>query len=201
MWYWLSLSIMFHMLTNLFSTNGFQHFSFPLTQHNATSESNHQFAESIETRPFKATNTSFKILLNKSHPNNSKRGMDNFFKGATLVLAHKNSLLYPKLFRLEYKPYRNKPGRKHIKNSLLYPKLFPFEYKPYRNIPGRNCHKNHVMKLIRLFLWVAQMQTAILSIFQFALNLPKSHSKLIRFNWIYFHPMNTDFCTATVISF
>ena len=85
------------MLTTLFSTYGFQHFSFPFTQHNATSESNQQFAESIETRPFKATNTSFKILLNKSHPNNSKRGMDNSFKGATLVLTHKRLTLVPKV--------------------------------------------------------------------------------------------------------
>ena len=67
----------------------FQQFSFPFTQHNATSASDEQYTESIVTRPFKATNTSFKTLLNKTHPNNSKRGMYNFFKGATLVLAHK----------------------------------------------------------------------------------------------------------------
>ena len=73
------------MLTTLFSTHGFQHFSFPFTQHNATSESDQQYTESIETRPFKANNTSFQTLPNKKHPNNSKRGMDDTFKGATLV--------------------------------------------------------------------------------------------------------------------
>ena len=166
---------MFFTLTTLFSTHGFQHFSFPFTQHYATLESDPQYTESIETRPFKATNTSFKTLLNKAHPNISKRGMDNFFKEATLVLAHKNSLLYPKLFQLEYKPDHNEPER--------------------------NCHKNHVMKLIRLFLWVAQMQTASLSIFQFVLSLPKNHFKLIQLHWIYFDPMNTDFCTVTEIWF
>ena len=88
---------MFLILTTLFSTYGFQHFSFPFTQHNATSESDQQYAESIETRPFKATNTSFKILLNKSHPVNFKREMDNFFKGAILVLAHKKFTLLPKV--------------------------------------------------------------------------------------------------------
>ena len=65
--------------TMLFSTHGFQQLSFPFTQHNATSESDQQDTESIETRPFKATNTSFKTLLNKTHPNNSKRGMNKFF--------------------------------------------------------------------------------------------------------------------------
>ena len=81
------------MLTPLFSTHGFQHLSFHFTQHNATSESDQKYAESIETPPFKAIDTSFKILLNKKHPNNSKCGMDNFFKGATLVLAHKKPTL------------------------------------------------------------------------------------------------------------
>ena len=60
------------MLTTLFSTHGFS------TQHNATSESDQQYTESIETRLFKATNTFSKTLLNKTHPINSKRGMDNF---------------------------------------------------------------------------------------------------------------------------
>ena len=83
------------MLTTLSSTYGF--FSFPFTQHNATSESDQQYTESIETRPVKATNTSFKILLNKPHPNNSKRGMDSFLKGAALVLAHKKLTLIPKV--------------------------------------------------------------------------------------------------------
>ena len=41
------------------------------------------------------------------------------------------------------------------------------------------------------------MQTASLSIFQFVLSLPKSRSKVIQFHRTYFHPMNTDFCTAT----
>ena len=45
-----------------------------------------QYTESIEARPLKSTKTSFKIVLNKAHPNNSKREMDNFFKGASLVL-------------------------------------------------------------------------------------------------------------------
>ena len=76
----LSLSIMFLMLTTLFSTHGFQHISFPFTQHNLTSESHLQYTKSIETRPFKATNTSFKILLNKTHPNYSKRGMASLDK-------------------------------------------------------------------------------------------------------------------------
>ena len=75
------------MLTTLFSTHGFQRFSFSFTQHNATLESHQQQTESTETRPFKTTNTSFKTLLNKIHPNISKCGMDNIFKGATLVLA------------------------------------------------------------------------------------------------------------------
>ena len=73
------------MLTTLFSYHGFQHVPFPFTQHNATSESDQQYTESIETRSFKATNTSFQTLPNKKHPNNSKRGMDDTFKGATLV--------------------------------------------------------------------------------------------------------------------
>ena len=41
------------MLTILFSTHGFQHFYFPFTQYNATSESQQQYTESIETRTFK----------------------------------------------------------------------------------------------------------------------------------------------------
>ena len=161
------------MLTTLFSTHGFPHFSFSFAQHNATSESDQQYTESIQTHPSKATNTSFKTLHHKTHPNDCKRGMDNFFKAPTLVLAHKNSLLYPKLFQLVHKPFHNKPER--------------------------NCHRNHVMKLIRLFLWVAQMRTASLSVYQFVFSLPKSHYKLIEFHWVYFHPLNTDFCTATKI--
>ena len=74
--------------------------------------------------------------------------------------------------------------------SLLYPKLFQLEYKPYHSEPERNCHKNHATKLIRLFLWVAQMHTASLSIFQFVWSLPKSHSKLIQFHWIYSNNWN-----------
>ena len=85
------------MLTTPFSTHGFQRFSFPFTQQNPTSESDQQQTESIETRPFKATNTSIKTLLNKTHPNNFKCGMDNFFTGATLVLAHKKLTLIPKV--------------------------------------------------------------------------------------------------------
>ena len=120
------------MLTILFSTHGFQHFYFPFTQYNATSESQQQYTESIETRPFKLIHPS-KPYLTK-HPNNSKCGMDNFFKGVTVVLAHNKLTLVPKVVQPKYKPYHNKPER--------------------------NCHKNHAMKLIRLFLWVAQMQTA-----------------------------------------
>ena len=93
MWYQLSLSITFLMLTTPFSTHGFQQFFFPFIQHNATSEFDQQY---IETRPFKATNTFFKTLLNKTHPNNSKGWMDNFFKGATLVLAHEKLILIPR---------------------------------------------------------------------------------------------------------
>ena len=85
------------MLTTLFSTHGFQHFSFPFTQRNAISKSDQQYTESMETCPFKATNTSFRTLINKTHLNNSKRGMDNFFNGATLVLAHKKLTLIPKV--------------------------------------------------------------------------------------------------------
>ena len=59
--------------------------------------------------------------------------MDNFFKGVTVVLAHNKLTLVPKVVQPKYKPYHNKPER--------------------------NCHKNYAMKLIRLFLWVAQMQT------------------------------------------
>ena len=93
----LSLSIAFLMLTALFSTHGFQNFSFPFTQHNATSGSDQQHIKSIETCPFKATNTSFKTLINKTHPNNSKRGMNNFYKGAALVLTHKRFTFIPKV--------------------------------------------------------------------------------------------------------
>ena len=88
---------MFLILTTLFSTRGFQHFSLPFIQHNATSESDQQYTESIEKRLFKATNTSFKTLLNKTHPNKSKRGMDNFFKSATLDLAQQKLTLIPKV--------------------------------------------------------------------------------------------------------
>ena len=49
------------------------------------------------TRPFKATNTSFKTLLNKTHPIDSKREMDKFFKRAILVLAHKKLALIRKV--------------------------------------------------------------------------------------------------------
>ena len=82
------------------------------------------------------------------------------------------------------------------KKLPLYSKLFQLVCNLYHNKPERNCHKNDVMKLIRLFLWVAQLQTPSFLIFQFILNLQKSHSKLIQCHWIYFHPINTDFCTA-----
>ena len=85
------------MLTTLFSTHGFQRFSFPFIQHNATLESHQQQTESTETRHFKTTNISFKTLLNKIHPNNFKCRMDNIFKGGTLVLAHKKLTLILKV--------------------------------------------------------------------------------------------------------
>ena len=69
------------MLTTYFPPMESNNVLFPFNHHSATSESNQLYTESIETHPFKATITSFKTLLNKTHPNNSKRGTDNFLKG------------------------------------------------------------------------------------------------------------------------
>lgn len=66
----------------------------------------------METRSVKATNTSFKFLLSKAKPKNLNLETDKLFKGADLVLADRNALLYFRLFQLGQKPHHRKCHKK-----------------------------------------------------------------------------------------
>ena len=94
-------------LTTRFSTQGFQPFSFPLIQHKATSESVQQNVSLIKQRLLIATTISLKSLLNKTQPNNSKRGIDKAFIGATSKLQILLSRQY--LSQYANKQLHNKP--------------------------------------------------------------------------------------------
>ena len=113
--------------------------------------------------PPKTSNTFLFPSSRTMRPRNPTNNIQNLQKNASLKpLIHpskpystKHILITPKAEWITF--LKGCFGFRTLKNSFLYPKLFQLEYTTHHNKTERNCDKNHVMKLIRFFLWVAQI--------------------------------------------